>query len=123
MAVDASFPTLIALVDDASFPTLVGPVDAPALPDASVVELAVPGSTLFPVMVGPATVSNLLDASGAEQAACGGFSSLLMPQITPWRLFGSIELLPHGVPDISFYTCSISPRDTRPFMLGGWQTS
>jgi hypothetical protein len=66
MAVDASFPTLIALVDDASFPTLVGPVDAPALPDASVVELAVPGSTLFPVMVGPATVSNLLDASGAE---------------------------------------------------------
>jgi hypothetical protein len=56
---------------DASFPTLVGPVDAPALPDASVVELAAPGYTSFPAVVGPAAAPTLLDASGAEPAAPG----------------------------------------------------
>jgi hypothetical protein len=56
---------------DASFPTLVGPVDAPALPDASDVELAAPGYTSFPAVVGPAAAPTLLDASGAEPAAPG----------------------------------------------------
>ncbi|ONM53120.1 hypothetical protein ZEAMMB73_Zm00001d019526 [Zea mays] len=71
MAVDASFPTQIDSAEDASSPTLVAPVDAPALPVASVVELAAPGPASFPAMEGPANVSKLLDASGVVPAASG----------------------------------------------------
>jgi hypothetical protein len=50
---------------DASFPTLVGPVDAPALPDASVVELVAPRTTSFLAEGLPAAAPTLPEASGA----------------------------------------------------------
>jgi hypothetical protein len=51
-------------VDD-SFSRLGGPVDAPALPDASVVELVAPGTTSFPAEGLSAAVPTLPMASGA----------------------------------------------------------
>ncbi|XP_020399441.1 histone-lysine N-methyltransferase EZ2 isoform X4 [Zea mays] len=51
-------------VDD-SFSRLGGPVDAPALPDASVVELVAPGTTSFPAEGLSAAVPTLPVASGA----------------------------------------------------------